>query len=254
MRAREGDLIKTKSNVVFDVKGLVHPAGKIIAFPRFIPSPQGTRQGKDGLTAKSTALATDSSTCRKITLTSSFLTLCLAKQCVKFQLQQVAEHYKPEEKLWALRSAKDLTVLESKALHLAETLKAEAGIPWSSIGISGSIMAGLTTEKSDIDPLVYGVENCRKAYAALQRLLKDRFRIQALHTSGAAGAVRFPFEGYPDELRRLRSGRKPKSVPRQIHGNRLLHPLREGLERNNRAIWGRVLQKQRLRKNNSQNS
>lgn len=34
-------------------------------------------------------------------------------------------------------------------------------------------MAGLTTEKSDIDPLVYGSENCRKAYAALQELLQD---------------------------------------------------------------------------------
>ena len=32
-------------------------------------------------------------------------------------------------------------------------------------------MAGLTTEKSDIDPLVYGEENCRKAYIALQKLL-----------------------------------------------------------------------------------
>ena len=87
-------------------------------------------------------------------------------------VDQVAEHYKPEEKLWALRTSKDLTVLESKALQLAETLKKEADIPWSGIGISGSIMAGLTTEKSDIDPLVYGVENCRKAYAALKRLLR----------------------------------------------------------------------------------
>jgi hypothetical protein len=86
---------------------------------------------------------------------------------------EVAEHYKPEEKLWALRSAKDLTVLEGKALQFAETLKAEAGVPWSSIGISGSIMAGLTTEKSDIDPLVYGAENCRKAYASLQKLSKE---------------------------------------------------------------------------------
>jgi len=33
MRAPEGDLIKTKSNVVFDIKGLVHAEGKIIAFP-----------------------------------------------------------------------------------------------------------------------------------------------------------------------------------------------------------------------------
>ena len=97
----------------------------------------------------------------------------MAKQCAKFPIADIAEHYKPEEKLWSLRTSKDLTVLESKALQLAETLKEEANIPWSSIGISGSIMAGLTTEKSDIDPLVYGVENCRKAYAALQKLLKD---------------------------------------------------------------------------------
>ena len=86
-------------------------------------------------------------------------------------INQIAEHHKPEEKLWSLRSAKNLTVLESKALQLAQTLKAEANIPWSTIGISGSIMAGLGTEKSDIDPLVYGEENCRKAYIALQKLL-----------------------------------------------------------------------------------
>ena len=68
--------------------------------------------------------------------------------------------------------AKNLSTLENKALQLATTLKEKAGIPWSAIGISGSIMAGLTNEKSDIDPLVYGVENSRKAYAALKELLK----------------------------------------------------------------------------------
>ena len=56
-------------------------------------------------------------------------------------------------------------------MRLATALKEKAGIPWTAIGISGSIMAGLTTEKSDIDPLIYGVENSRKAYAALKELL-----------------------------------------------------------------------------------
>ncbi|MCJ7763474.1 hypothetical protein MUP38_08490, partial [Candidatus Bathyarchaeota archaeon] len=86
---------------------------------------------------------------------------------------QIAQHYKPAEKLSSLRTSKNLSELESKALRLAEDLKEAAGIPWSAIGISGSILAGLTTPKSDIDPVVYGVENCRKAYAALQNLLKD---------------------------------------------------------------------------------
>jgi len=43
MQAREGDLIKTENNVIFDVKGLVHPPDKVIAFPRYIPSPTGNR-------------------------------------------------------------------------------------------------------------------------------------------------------------------------------------------------------------------
>jgi predicted nucleotidyltransferase len=63
--------------------------------------------------------------------------------------------------------------LERKAVQLAETLKEAANIPWSSIGVSGSLLVGLHTLKSDIDPVVYGVENCPKAYAALQSLLKD---------------------------------------------------------------------------------
>ena len=172
MRAREGDLIKTKSNVVFDVKGLVHPAGKIVAFPRFIPSPQGTRQGKDATYGKVYSLGDRFKYLQENHPDLIVFDPVFGETMCEVPVEQVAEHYKPEEKLWSLRTAKDLTVLESKALQLAETLKKEADIPWSSIGISGSIMAGLTTEKSDIDPLVYGVENCRKAYAALQKLLK----------------------------------------------------------------------------------
>ncbi len=173
MRAREGDLIKTKSNVVFDVKGLVHPAGKIVAFPRFIPSPQGTRQGKEGTYGKVYSLGDRFKYLQQNHPDLIVFDPVFGETMCEVPIADIAEHYKPEEKLWSLRTSKDLTVLESKALQLAETLKKEANIPWSSIGISGSIMAGLSTEKSDIDPLVYGVENCLKAYATLKKLLKD---------------------------------------------------------------------------------
>jgi hypothetical protein len=173
MRAREGDLIKAKSNVVFDVKGLVHPVDKIVAFPRFIPTPQGIRQGKDCTYGKVYSLGDRFKYLQENHPDLIVFDPVFGETMCEVPTTQVAEHYKPEEKLWSLRSSNDLTVLESKALELAETLKTEADIPWSGIGISGSIMAGLTTDKSDIDPLVYGVENCRKAYAALQKLLKE---------------------------------------------------------------------------------
>jgi hypothetical protein len=170
MRAREGDLIKSKSNVVFDVKGLVHPADKVIAFPRFIPTPQGTRQGTDATYGKIYSLSDRFKYLQQNHPELIVFDEVFGETMCEVPVAEIAEHYKPEEKLWSLRSAKDLTLLESKALQLAQTLKAKANIPWSSIGVSGSIMAGLTTDKSDIDPLVYGVDNCQSAYAALQKL------------------------------------------------------------------------------------
>ncbi len=170
MKAREGDLIKTKSSVVFDVKGLVHPMEKIVAFPRFIPSPQGTRQGKGGTYGKVYNFEDRFKYLQENQPELIVFDPVFGETMCEVPVSQIAEHYKPEEKLWTLRTSKDHTILESKALELAETLKKEANIPWSSIGISGSIMAGLTTEKSDIDPLVYGVDNCRKAYVALKKL------------------------------------------------------------------------------------
>jgi predicted nucleotidyltransferase len=174
MRAREGDLIKTKSNVVFDVKGLVHPEGKIIAFPRFIPSPQGTRQGKDSTYGKVYSLDERFKYLQENHPGLIVFDPVFGETLCEVPVTDIAEHYQPAEKLALLRTSKHLSTLENKALQLAETLKKEAGIPWSAIGISGSILAGLTTEKSDIDPIVYGVENCRKAYTALQKLLKDK--------------------------------------------------------------------------------
>ena len=84
----------------------------------------------------------------------------------------------PQRNLPNSAKPNNYSTLEGKALRLATKLKEKADIPWSAIGVSGSIMAGLTTATSDIDPLVYGVENSRKVYAALQELRQD-IQIQA---------------------------------------------------------------------------
>jgi predicted nucleotidyltransferase len=170
MKAREGDLIKTISNVVFDVKGLVHPPKKVIAFPRFIPSPQGTRQGKEALYGKVYSLGDRFNYLQENHPDLIVFDPVFGETMCEVPINKISEHYQPQEKLASLRKGKNLSVLENKALRLATTLRDKTDLPWSAIGISGSIMAGLTNEKSDIDPLVYGIENSRKAYAALKEL------------------------------------------------------------------------------------
>ena len=170
MMPREGDLIRTKNGVVFDVKGLIHPPDKIIAFPRFIPSNEGTRKGKNANYGKVYSLGD-----RFKYLQQNYPDLIVfdpvfGETLCEVPLDHIAKHYQPTEKLCSLLKAKQLTELENKALQLATRLKEKANIPWSAIGISGSIMVGLTTDVSDIDPLVYGTENSQKAYIALQKL------------------------------------------------------------------------------------
>ncbi len=173
MLTREGDLIRTKSNVIFDVKGLLHPKDKVIAFPRFIPSSQGIRKSKDATYGKVYSLDERFKYLQDNHPNLIVFDPVFGETLCEVPIDQIAEVYHPTEKLSQLRQAKQLSGLEAKALRLATTLKEKADIPWNAIGISGSIMAGLTTETSDIDPLVYGVENSHKAYVALQQLRQD---------------------------------------------------------------------------------
>jgi predicted nucleotidyltransferase len=170
MLAREGDLIRTTSNVVFDAKGLLHPKDKVIAFPRFIPSATCTRQGNGVTYGKVYSLDERFKYLQENHPDLIVFDPVFGETLCEVPNQQIAQIYQPTEKLAELRDAKQHTKLEGKALRLATILREKASIPWSAIGISGSIMAGLTTETSDIDPLVYGVENSQKAYAALQQL------------------------------------------------------------------------------------
>ncbi|MFB3890106.1 MAG: hypothetical protein ACE14S_11490 [Candidatus Bathyarchaeia archaeon] len=173
MRAREGDLIETGNRVIFDVKGLVHPPDKVIAFPRYIPSAAGTRGRGSALYGKVYNLQERFRYLQQNAPQLIVQDPVFGEMLCEVPASAVTRHHQPVEKLAALRRAKKPAGLEAKAIALAETLKEAAGIPWNSIGISGSVMAGLFTAQSDIDPLVYGAENCCRVYAALQKLLKD---------------------------------------------------------------------------------
>lgn len=170
MKVREGDLIRTQANVVFDVKGTTHPDGKIIAFPRFIPQADGARKSGRGNYGKVYSLTDRFRYLQEHHPDLIVFDPVYGETLCEVPVEQIAEVYHPQEKLSQLREAKTLSPLEQKAFNLAVELHEKSGIPWSAIGVSGSIMVGLTTSTSDIDPLVYGVENSQKAYRALNEL------------------------------------------------------------------------------------
>ncbi len=173
MQAREGDLIQTYDNVIFDVKGLVHPPNKIVAFPRYIPAQKGTRHNAKNMYNKVYNLAERFKYLQENTPQLIVFDPVFDETLCEVPIDSIKRHYKPVEKLAQLRQRMKLADLELKAVSLAKSLKETANIPWNCIGVSGSIMAGLFTLQSDIDILIYGMEKCHKTYAALEKLLKD---------------------------------------------------------------------------------
>jgi len=173
MQMREGDLIKTKGDIVFDVKGLVHPLGKAIAFPRFIPDSFGSRGQKVKKYKKVYALSVRFNFLEQNFPHYIVYDPVFDEKLCEVPLEDVKHYYKPINRLKELRCGNKLDELEMDALELLELLKGYANVPWNKMGISGSLLVKLHTPNSDIDPIIYGGENCRRVYKALKTLTQD---------------------------------------------------------------------------------
>lgn len=173
MRFREGDLIRTKEGLILDVKGLVHPPTAVVAFVRYVPSQEGTRHRDEITYAKVYSLPERFALLKKHF--SKYLTHdpIFDATLSEVPISSIQDHYQPTEKLGEMRHSKRLDSLETKAMRLTKVLEEAAEIPRNAIGVSGSILAGLHTSSSDIDPVVYGCESCVKTHSSMKKMLQD---------------------------------------------------------------------------------
>ena len=174
VKAREGDLLETTDNVLFDVKGLVHPPNRVVAFLRYVPDPNGDRK-RDGMRYRKVyALSKRYALLRQVFPQYLVYDPVFNEHLCEVPVQAVKHHYQPTHGLRDLRYKDELDEVERTALRFVKLLKENAEVPWSKLGISGSILVKLHTPTSDIDPIVYGSENCYKIYSALRYILEDR--------------------------------------------------------------------------------
>lgn len=168
IKAREGDLIETFDGNIFDVKGLVHPPEKIIAFIRFTPDSKGDRKREEIIYRKVYPLHERYELLREKFPQYLVYDPIFNERLCEVPIEAIKRHYKPVDYLRKLRQKTQLTQLETAALHFAELLKENADVSWDALGVSGSMLVGLHTPKSDIDLIVYGSRNCYKVYGSLK--------------------------------------------------------------------------------------
>ena len=86
----------------------------------------------------------------------------------------VQKIYDPRQRFRELEQACTRAEIEEDAVAFLSLLQNKAQVPSSALGITGSLLTGLFTEKSDLDVVVFGTENCRSVYRALLRMLDER--------------------------------------------------------------------------------
>jgi len=174
LKGKEGDLVETWDGNIFDVKGLVHPSKKIIAFIRFTPDPKGDRK-RDGVTYRKVYPLHERYELLKERFPQYLVYDRVFNEWLcEVPIEAIQHYYNPVDHLRKLRQKRQLTPLEKAALHFAELLKKNAHVSWSVLGVSGSLLVGLQTPKSDIDIIVYGSQNCYKVYDSLRTLVNDK--------------------------------------------------------------------------------
>ncbi|MFX1457470.1 MAG: hypothetical protein ACFFDB_19045 [Promethearchaeota archaeon] len=166
----EGDYIETKkTNLIFDVKGLLHPDDRKICFLRFYPHPEGERV-RNGIRYKKVYNLDE----RYLLLKSLHPDYLFYSKDFDMELQGVPNNdirkiYTPRDCFKELVEKKSLSVIEESSKRLCDLFINKGNISRDSIGISGSLMVGLNKDDSDIDIIIYGTETSFK----FQEILKD---------------------------------------------------------------------------------
>jgi len=169
-KAREGDFLETVDNFIFDVKGIVHPPDRAIAYLRYVPDKKGGRTRLGVRYRKLYGLREREAFLRKNASIYSYFDPVAHRRLQGVPLEKVKVLHEPIEKLQQLSAKKNLGPMEEDALELVKLLRSATGLPSTRFGISGSLLVDLHDENSDIDLIVYGVRESHKVLEALKGL------------------------------------------------------------------------------------
>jgi len=182
--AREGDYIETLDGLVCDVKGLVHPKDRVVAFPRFVPDPNGERV-RNGLRFRKVYPLADRFALLRDRYPEYYrFDHVFGRYMSEIPRESISRINRPIEKVAELAKRGRLDSAERDALDFALLLGTTPGLRSDAVGISGSVLVGLHTPQSDVDILVYGVKNCLLIRRRVEKLLGEGCEVKRYSEEG----------------------------------------------------------------------
>lgn len=151
------DFIETTDGLIFSVVSYHHPTDMRLAFLRYYKSPDGERmRGEERYSKVSSTLQSYKF------LEKNFPEYICPYEGSRLQAVpcgKIKEVHHPQNRLMEI-CENPKSPLEQKIVDFSEIFE---GIPESHKGITGSVLIGLHTPASDIDFVVYGLSNHKKA-------------------------------------------------------------------------------------------
>ena len=171
--AIEGGYVETPEGLIFTVKGLVHPPGRVVAYLRYMRDPSGDRVRGGVKYRRVYGFEEQESIVKTCYPKYSYYDSNWDAELQAVPLSDVVCTYSPDERLKGLFESRVGDKLEELAKGFAEELSSTSGVDLGFMGVSGSLLLSLHHEGSDVDFMVYGRENCIKAQRAMRDLLDE---------------------------------------------------------------------------------
>jgi predicted nucleotidyltransferase len=164
------DFIETTAGLIFASVSYYHPKDRHLAFLRYYPDAGGERE-RDGERYSKISSTAQSYDC----LEKKFPDYVFSYEGSKLQgvpFQKIKKIQRPEERLKEICKGPK-SPLEKKITRLSEVFR---DIPGSHKGITGSVLVGLDTPDSDIDFVVYGIQNHNRAREIFEKSADSRLQ------------------------------------------------------------------------------
>lgn len=213
MRIR--DFIETEEGMIFAVASYHHPKDRVIAFLRYYPHEDGERMRGGTRYKKAGGIEESFLYLEKNHPGYVFDSPVTASRLQGVPLEKIKNTYRPTDGLREIYK-NPTTSLDRKIIALSEFFDE---IPMEKKGVTGSGLLGLTGDTSDIDFVIYGLENHGHALDKVGHTIKTDGAIQPMdrHQWEAAFHKRYP-HGAPLTLDEFLWHEKRKNHKAMIQG------------------------------------
>ncbi|MEM1682849.1 MAG: nucleotidyltransferase domain-containing protein [Ignisphaera sp.] len=166
----EGFFFKLRGGDIFYVKGVTHPLGNVVSFPKYIVDANGDRVDRSGVRYKKIPSINE-----EYNYATSMYTKYIkydeffCRSIVLVPTTDIAKVYNPVKKAEELieLSTSDATLTDVK--DMVVDIIDSTGV--KAIGVSGSVLVELHKADSDIDIVVYGRNNGFRVYSYLKEVV-----------------------------------------------------------------------------------